>query len=242
VEKSIRKMNARSAISSCISLLQENPGDLCYLLSIICIEDVYPMDSFSILIWFMMVDDNYKMRNIDKYIILQIVNNMCGLNKYYEYEIMSEHIEWTSHLLEHKKNSDILLSIYYLMEYEQDKKCKAMLNHAISHYYDVGEDEFPKTNWELPLKIYHKTVILREAVDCECFPNMVPYIKSKCNYGIPDHEIRKTIWNVDSGVNLRKKYTVVLSNNTKKSNVWELIKYYVDEFRYQTCKYSVLHS
>ena len=76
LQKAVRRMDAKVATTTCLALLQINTTELFRRLPIICIEDVCPIDAFPILVWFMITDKEYKLCEIDKYNILQIVNNL----------------------------------------------------------------------------------------------------------------------------------------------------------------------
>jgi len=114
-----------------------------------------------------------------------------------------------------------------------------ILNYAISYYYDVYL--YPRTNWELPIEEYNAPIILPESIDYEAFPELLGYINKQCNHGLSETEIKNTIWNCESGTNLRKKYSVFLSSTCKKSNVWELIKYSIHEFQCSKVNNSFLY-
>jgi len=237
LQKGIRRMNAKVSLPTTLALLEENPRELFHLLAIIIIEDICPIDSYPILIWFMLTTENYKLSILDKYIIVQIVNNLCNIKDYHEKQNSTKSVDWNPTLLEYKENSNITLSIYYFMEYKGTKKHSQLLTNTISSYTDIEIHNIPTTNWELPIQIYNKVIIINEAIDCYAFPEMVYYIQKKCAFGLPAIEIKNKINDIESCINIRKKYTSIMAEHEKQTNTWQIIKYHVADFRNEVIKY-----
>lgn len=251
LQKAVRRKQTSVAIASTIALLKKNTVELLRRLPIIMIEDVCAMDSLPILVWLMMVcssrGSEYKLTNEDKYVILQIVNNMCLC----DYAVVmassssdtkdNETIEWTHQMIDASMTTptsdgiikkDICLSMFYREKYGGMKCDLRMLNYAIQFYNSnecVQEKEIKRTDWYLDLHLPHVLEIMSEAIDFHPFPSLLKQMSIKT--GICETEIKRAIWTSESCVNFRKKYTVVVAEQYKNTNVWILLKHHLAEFR-----------
>jgi hypothetical protein len=240
LQKAVRRKMLDVAISSTMYMLQENPVELLRRLPIIMIEDVCAMDCYPIVIWLMMAcssKSNYTLTKEDKYIVLQIVNNLCIVNEVYEPTNNENMIEWTHKMIEKEryKNgnvvTDVCLCLMYRQMYGGMKGDMKLINGAIYYFQKLCNTmgEIKPTNWELTLKIPHTLEIINEAIDFHTHPQMLKILSVKT--GICESEIKHVIWTVESGVNVRKKYTQIMSLECKKTNVWELLRYNLYEYR-----------
>ena len=70
----------------------------------------------------------------------------------------------------------------------------------------------------------NKADILKESIDFHCFPDMLEYISNKS--GICNNIVKDEIWNNNSKYNFREKSQIM------KSEIWEKIKFFVNEYQF----------
>lgn len=234
LQKAIRRGDNNVAIETTIALLNLNSLEFFRRLAIIFIEDVCLFDSYSIIIWFMMTEDDYKINNFDFYIIINIIINLCNCNEYYEqsHESFEESIEINNEIFQY---SDSLLSLYYRYLYGGMAGDMNMLLNAI-YYYDKNNQKIKITNYENILTINEKIKILSNevriilaSIDFHCFPKML-VILSKLTR-LNKEMIKKIIWDVSSGVNYRKIFTIKKSEMQKTTYEWQLIQQHIEDVR-----------
>ena len=100
--------------------------------------------------------------------------------------------------------------------------------------FEEDEKWIWNTDWYTKLTYPHICEILNEAIDFHPFPYLLKYIEVKTK--IDSEEIKKAISTVESSLNYRKKYTIIISENYRKTNVWQIIRHHLDEFRYNISK------
>lgn len=239
LQKAIRRHNNEVALTSSIALLNKDPIEFLRRLPIIFVEDVCLLDSLPIIVWLMMADKEYKLTKHDIYIILCIVNNLCDVKSYFDYNNNKWFESYVtinhSELQTHDKFSE-LLALYYRSLYGGMKGDMKLLQSAL-HYYKVNPDEIYPTSYDnLNLEeIASHVEIIVEAIDFHPLPQMLKYIKQniieKFNTEIDEQDIRMCIWFSQSGINFRKQSTIDDSNTSISSENWKLIKPSLDIFR-----------
>lgn len=243
LQKAVRRKCATVAMASAIALLQKSPLQLLRRLPIIMLEDVCAMDSLPILVWLMIAlsrTDIYSLTNEDKYVIVQIVNNMCLVDSTVEIE-ECDMVEWTHRMIDSSNatptadgiiKKDVCLSLFYREKYGGLKPDLKLLNNAVTFYNSLEcsqEKDIKKTDWYLDVHLPHVLEIMVEAIDFHSFPSILKLMSMKT--GICETEIKHAIWTAESAVNLRKTYTVIVAKQYKNTNVWALLKHHLYEFR-----------
>lgn len=228
LQKAVRRCENRIAIQSALALIQVAPIELLRRLPIIYIEDVCLMDSYSIVVWLMMADNNYqKLTNMDIDIIVNIVNSLCNCNTYFNYVKTDYNYEYTHETLEF---SDELLSLYYRSQYGGMTGDLQMLKVAIDYYIknplEIVRTQYNNIDYS---SINKEFEILNEAIDFHCYPNML-YTLNKLTY-INKETIKMCIWFAKSGYNVRKPETQVLAQEYQKKPEWKKIEKHLDEVR-----------
>jgi hypothetical protein len=215
LQKAIRRGRSDVAIATTLALLNTDSNEFFRRLAIIYIEDVCLMDSYSIIIWFMMADKDYTLVARDVDIILRIVNALCKCTTYFEHTTESVN-NYTHELLEVCDGYTDLLSLYYRRLYGGMKGDMDMLVSAID-YYKSGAGFCVKTQFD-PIEPVLELCILNEAIDYHPFPSMITALCKRT--GFDSDTIKKFIWTVDSGYNYRKSDTVEESSVHRDDPSW----------------------
>jgi hypothetical protein len=224
LQKAIRRQHIDIAVTTALCLLQNDALALFRRLAIIYIEDVCLMDSYPIIIWFMMALKDYTLTNYDVNIILHIVINLCKEMRTYDFTGKPNP---TNHaLLEPLENYNVLLSLYYRSEYGGMKGDMNMLLGAIDYY--SKNNEIARTYYTDSVEKYIniEIEILEESIDFHPFPHIISLLQKKT--GLEKNIIKSTIWKMESGVNIRKSETFY-----KPTRDYVLITQYLEQIRQQ---------
>jgi hypothetical protein len=206
------------------------PMELLRRLPIIYIEDVCLMDSYPIIVWLMMADKDYKLTTTDFDIILNIVNSLCNCRDYFDYRDNNYEYSFSHESLQDYENYNELLSIYYRSEYGGMKGDIQMLKTAIDYYInnplEISKTVYISVNYD---KIAPHLEILIEAIDFHPFPQMLTTLSRITK--IEKEIIKKCIWFVESGYNIRKCETIESSKLYEERMEWRKIECYLDDIR-----------
>ena len=232
LQKAVRRCHTDIAINSALAIIQRDPLELLRRLPIIYIEDVCLMDSYSIIVWLMIAEKEHPLDINDIDIILHVVKSLCETQTYYDDTIdYTTDFELTHKNLQDLENKDLLLSIFYRAQYGGMKGDMTMLRNSI-YYYSKRPSEIEKTVYD---SIHYAELgdnidILPEAIDFHPFPQMI-HILVKQTY-LDNNDIKKCIWFVESGVNIRKPNTLDSSSEYSTNKNWKIIKSKLSRVRY----------
>jgi hypothetical protein len=227
LQKAVRRKDVESAVQTSEILLQTDPTSFLRRLPIIFIEDVCLTDAFPIVVWMMMADKDYKLKEYDKGVLLSIVSELCEIDEWYDTRGDADTDEkYTHESLQYGPNSDCLLSLYYRMLYGGMKGDMKMLYNAIGFYRDREICKM-KMNVIDHINLRHK--IIPEAIDYHPYPYLLTYITKHTD--IPEDRVKELIWYAESGLNERKPYTIENSEKYKEMTDWKMIKPFLDQFR-----------
>jgi len=236
LQKAIRRGETSLAIQSSLAILQKNPMEFLRRLPIIYIEDVCLMDSYSIVVWLMMADKDYKLCTTDIDILLNIVISLCECREYFDYREKKENPPYFSHeILQKYNNYDELLSIYYRSEYGGMKGDIKMLKTAIEYYIENPLKVF-KTQYKYIdySKINTNIEILVESIDFHPYPYMLTLLSKMTEMN--KDLIKEFIWFVESAYNIRKPFTIETSKIYEERKEWTKIQKYLDDVREELIK------
>jgi hypothetical protein len=236
LQKAIRRGETSMAIQTSLAILQKNPMEFLRRLPIIYIEDVCLMDSYSIVIWFMMADKDYKLCATDIDILLNIVISLCECREYFDYREKDNHPTYFSHeTLQKYNNCDELLSIYYRSEYGGMKGDIKMLKTAIEYYIEnplkVFKTQYKTIDYN---KINTNIEILVESIDFHPYPYMLTFLSKMTEMN--KDLIKEFIWFVESAYNIRKPCTIETSKIYEERKEWKKIQKYLDDVREELIK------
>jgi hypothetical protein len=230
LQKAIRRKDKKTAISTMITMLSKSSTELFRRLPIIYIEDVCLMTSFPIVVWFMMTDKEYIIKNLDVFILANIIISLCDTDEVYDdpsFDITTEEEEDLFGINKPNENDDAILALKIRSKYGGMKGDITLLKEAIVHY--KRGRIIVDTEWSDKIVYSHNVEVLPEAIDFHPYPQMLRDINKATH--IQSDLVKKTIWLAESGVNYRKPHTIILSDNAKKSSVWPKIKKALDEWR-----------
>ena len=71
-------------------------------------------------------------------------------------------------------------------------------------------------------KINQKIKVLSEAIDFHPFPQIIPKIANET--GVTPQKIKRLIWEVESGVNLRKPHTMTKRDAALRDKNWHSVR------------------
>lgn len=227
LQKAVRRCQTDIAIKSALSIIQRDPLELLRRLPVIYIEDVCLMDSYPIVVWLMMAEKEHHLDINDIDILLHVVKNLCETQTYYDDSIdYTRDFELTHKNLQDIENKDAILGIYYRSQYGGLKGDMLMLRNSI-YYYSERPSEIERTiynsiNYE---ELGGNLEIIPEAIDFHPFPQMIKILVNQTY--LDNNDIKEYIWFVESGVNIRKPFTInksrEYSTNENYKN-WKIIK------------------
>jgi hypothetical protein len=227
LQKAVRRKYADIAMSSALALIQQDRVQFIRRLAILFVEDVALFDSFPIVVWLMMADAEYVWSPRDIETLLHIVHTLATSDAVIRVDYDCDPPEKMSHeMFEHLPNGDVLLSMYYRMKYG-GMKCDLRMLACALHTADLVVYPTVYADLAVPSKIE----ILTESVDFHPFPDMLGILERKT--GICQADIKRLVWDVESGVNVRKKETVVRSVDGEQTEEWARISKYIDAVRMQ---------
>jgi hypothetical protein len=252
LQKSIRKQNDTLAIQTCYHMFKADPVELLRRLSIIMIEDVQIHESYSTIIWLLIVMSNEKKIKfrIKRYMyewIYGVVYTLCHINEINQIsELVEDLIKDNSsdkdQTIIQKLNSynsldnsldnnmcSLLYSIELRISYGGLTGDIKMMNNFINYINRINI-KINTTKIQLIL-IYVKELNIDEidcsAIDYHTNSNFLEYISKKYPE-LEIEELKKIIWNHSSGLNYR-----ISKESEYNLEKWNKIKNYVA----QTQKY-----
>ena len=229
LQKAVRRGNSNAALTSALAMLQKEPIQLLRRLPIIYIEDVCLIDSFPIIMWFLMAHTEYIMKPKDTDIILQIVYSLTKCSKYFDNREGSKTTEYSHEMQQH---SDQLLELYYRSMYGGLKGDMQMLKNAIEFYnnepHKIVRYSFIDSFWQQNV-LDTVLEIIPEAIDFHPFPHILHEI-CRDTY-IKKQTIKDIIWYAESAYNIRKHYTLQASEEYKERKEYSIISKYLNLLR-----------
>lgn len=235
LQKAIRRFESDVAMASAASMLYHEDGfvELTRRLGIICIEDVCLLNHYTIIVWLMIAcSKQYAPTYLDEWILIQISGDVARTNDVYDatyvydpkiqiYKSIHD-IKCVSELKEDSVRCVYLRSLYGGM-----KGDIIMLQNAIEHY--VKHNEVYLSNWEdIERSVPDELEILNIAIDFHPLPHMLNEIEKKTK--VSKERVKELIWNVYSGVNLRKPETIRNSKMYMQTMDFTHIKSSIDAF------------
>lgn len=223
LQKAVRRGHTKIAINSALAIIQKDPVECLRRLPIICIEDVCLIDSFAIPVWLMMADKEHSIDQLDIDLLLNIVYHLCECRSFYDDRMnYTQSYELTHKHLQEYPHKDVLLSIFYRIQYGGMKGDMRMLNNALYYYCEHPEaiettkyDNIQYVDFDATLEI------LPEAIDYHPFSCMLTMIAKDTTDDTQD--IKTHIWFVESGLNIRKSYTLDMSREYAEHALWKRI-------------------
>jgi hypothetical protein len=232
LQKAVRRCQTDIAIKTALAIIQTEPLELLRRLPIIYIEDVCLMDSYSIVIWLMMAENEHTLDMNDINILLNIIKHLCECKIYYDDSIdYTKDFELYHKNLQQLEKKDSILSVYYRLKYGGMKGDMLMLRNSIYYYSErpseiqqviYGDIDYTKLDCNLD--------IIPEAIDFHPFPYMISILAKQTN--LDNNDIKQSIWFVESGVNIRKPYTIEKSREYSEKEYWNKIKSKLPKVRY----------
>ena len=153
LQKAIRRRETEIAVQSGLAILQSYPIELLRRLGIIYIEDVCLMESYTIIMWMMMVEHSYELTPHDWDTILQCIISLCECSQTYP----DSHDCCKDYLLDHKSilremdatdlQKSCVLGLHYRSKYGGMKGDMVMLKESI-YYYIENPNKIAETKWK----------------------------------------------------------------------------------------------
>jgi hypothetical protein len=232
LQKAVRRCHTDIAIKTALAIIQKDPIELLRRLPIIYIEDVCLMDSYPIVVWLMMAEKEHLLDINDIDILLDIVKSLCETHTYYDDSIdYTKEFELTHKFLQDLENKDSILAVYYRSQYGDMKGDMKILRNSV-YYYSERPSEIEKTVYDCInyAEIGGNVDIIPEAIDFHPFPQMIQTLVKQTN--LDNNDIKECIWFVESGVNIRKSYTIDKSREYLQKDLWKIIKSKLWRVRY----------
>ena len=212
LQKAVRQMNNKQAISSVLELAILDPTALLRRLPIIAVEDVTLIQGTSVIIWMMMVNRGYLYEIEIKY----IMNYVVALCKVEEVFVMEDPKE-----LDIEINNDEVKALSIRIAYGGMPCDIKMLKSAVQVFNRDPIVDVMESMEEVPDLVQWKTQLLMSAIDYHPYPWIVKYISRRSKQ--TEETVKSLIWNGESAYNNRKPETIRASIETKDSDGWWLI-------------------
>ena len=169
LQKCVRRGYTQKAICTAFILMENNICDFLRRLPIIILEDVYLIEDYDVLIWFMVMSTKIKIPETAKMWLLYIVKSIseCPYLNYYEY-LNEFKPETDIHTISIDKLSN-LYAIFIRIAYGGLKGDILMMNYLLNNWQNVylTEKKTKKKNYIKPISICFKNIYIKNIM----YPN-----------------------------------------------------------------------
>lgn len=242
LQKCIRKQNDILAIPTCYHFLKLDLNELLRRLPIIMIEDTFLHESFTTLIWLMIVISTKKFK-MKRYIyewilgvvyLLCIINEKECVNKEDSKNNISTNIIPNIELLNNyndltENQISLLYSMHMRISYGGLKGDTEMINsflHSWEYRFRNNSHNISKIEIR-PITLYVKELSIEEwdlsAIDFHCNSKFLEYISKKYDH-IDINKLKNIIWNHSSSINKRE---IMKNYDIEDIKLWNEIKDHV---------------
>ena len=226
LQKAIRRRQCKAAIEGLLVMLTLDPYQTLQRLGIITIEDVCLTEGFSVLTWLMMAHKHHALTSQDVKYLCNYVESLVCQESFYESRRDIQNV--TREDITNMKESvrDEILALYHRARYGGMKDDKIILREATNFYahnpYSIKRMEIGLVS-KIPIdKVNQRITVLAEAIDYHPFPQMIPKIVK--DTGVTAQKVKRLIWDIDSGVNLRKHHTIIKQSVALQDYNWKRVE------------------
>jgi hypothetical protein len=208
LQKAVRRLEWETAMSSAAAILWHGTTgfvELVRRLGVIYIEDVCLIDHYTVVVWLMMAcskSKEFSPTHLDEWILIQISGDITRTLKVYNepIEFKAPHTYKSIHDI---PVEDDAVRCVYLRSLYGGMKCDIfMLERAVSEIRCE-----PPSCWEkIEKPVPDELEILSVAIDFHPLPHMLGVIEKETK--VSKERVKELIWYVNSGVNLRKHWTI----------------------------------
>lgn len=236
LQKAVRRFESDVAMASAAAMLYHADGfmELARRLGIIYIEDVCLIDHYTIVVWLMIAASKaYKPTYLDEWILMQIAGDLSRTRDVYQeshepYENAQKFASIHDIMIDgNNTRVDAVRCVYLRSLYGGMKGDMTMLQNAVCDYAEC--DCITKNDWdEIERCVPDELEILNVAIDFHPLPHMLSVIEKKTK--VSKDRVKELIWNVYSGVNLRKPETISNSQMYAQTRDFAMIESSVATF------------
>lgn len=226
LQKAIRRRHCKAALDGLLVMLTLDPLQTLRRLGIIAIEDVCLTKGFSIVTWLMMAHKYHSLTNQDVKFLCGYVQSLVYQESFYQSRREIPKVTRREITMIREQSRDEILALYHRARYGGMKGDQVMLKEATS-FYAHSPLSIKRMIIGLPTsipinKVNQKIQVLAEAIDFHPFPQIIPKIANET--GVTPQKIKRLIWEIDSGVNLRKPHTMTKRNAALQDRDWQTVK------------------
>jgi hypothetical protein len=225
LQKAIRRRHSKAALEGLLVMLTLDPLQTLRRLGVIAIEDVCLTKGFSIVTWLMMAHKYHSLTNQDVKFLCNYVQSLVYQESFYQSrrdipKVTRQEITMLSETVR-----DEILALYHRARYGGMKCDQNMLREATNFY--AGSPVSVKRMitgipTSIPInKINQKIQVLAQAIDFHPFPQIIPKIVKDTD--VTAQKVKRLIWEIDSGVNLRKQHTMTKRNVALQDDNWQTV-------------------
>ena len=225
LQKAVRRGRIESALKTLYSLARCDPTKLLRRLPIIMIEDVDLVEGICPIIWLMVANTNHRLTESDYQNLSDFIGLLCHTK--HVFRPPKGEIESLTHqeiLQLGHPNDNELLCLYYRRKYGGMKGDMSLLAKA-NHYYCCHIRTLPSlVNSQIVLSHLdpYGVDFIPQGIDFHPYPWLIKRIQSELP-GTSQEKIRTLIWTVESGLNIRKPWTIASSSQNEQDPLWEAI-------------------
>lgn len=227
LQKAVRRKDFDIACQSLLYLLEKDKISVLRRLPIIMIEDTVLFDKIEIIVWLMIANKEYLLREDDIEILLLILKNMIETKSYFDYESINDVINPMNDINIEEIHISSVRALSYREKYGGMKGDINLIHKAINYYlknenkieHIIDFNMKPVLN---KYKIIENVDIIWEAIDFHCYPYILQRISNRTHFS--REMIKEYIWYCHSAINVRKPRTKRTSEKMKKKQEWKIIE------------------
>ena len=225
LQKAIRRRDCKSALDGLLVMLTLDPLQTLRRLGVIAIEDVCLTKGFSIVTWLMMAHKYHPLTNQDVRFLCNYVQSLVYQESFYQSRREIPKVTRQDITVIRESSRDEILALYHRARYGGMKGDQVMLNEA-TNFYAHSPLSVKRMIIGLPTsipinKVNQKITVLAEAIDFHPFPQIISKIVK--DTGVTAQKVKRLIWQIDSGVNLRKPHTISKRESAMQDHTWQAV-------------------
>lgn len=230
LQKAVRVRDKDEAVRTALEMLAIDRMELYRRLPIISVEDTSLVEGTATIVWLMMAGERGPMLSKTAEFIMRYVSTLCDCANYFPNrfgECSSSHSE----LVTGSQYGNDIASLRVREAYGGMKGDMRLLNNAIAYYHGDPSKVCRLSDdiKQLPKSINFDHIVIAEAIDYHPCPWILKKLAEKTT--LDQGTIKAAIWVGDSGMNVRKKWTIERQNVMRNDEDYIAVSYHLRMIR-----------